>query len=77
MQSDRLHIILKLCASRISKIHLCLAYLKRRISSEIKQEIDGNVYQTVTIGNQGWMKENLRVTHYRNRDAIPQVTIEA
>ena len=34
-------------------------------------DIDGNEYQTVQIGDQCWMAENLRVSQYRNGDAIP------
>ena len=37
-------------------------------------DIDGNVYQTLVIGNQEWMIENLKVTHYRNGDPIPHIT---
>lgn len=41
---------------------------------ETVTDIDGNTYQTVRIGDQWWMVENLKVTHYRNGDPITNVT---
>lgn len=43
-------------------------------NSNTVTDIDGNVYQTIQIGDQIWMAENLRVMHYRNGDSIPNVT---
>lgn len=45
-----------------------------KTSIETLTDIDNNTYNAIKIGTQIWMQENLSVTHYRNGDAIANVT---
>lgn len=36
-------------------------------------DADGNVYHKVSVGNQVWMKENLKTTKFRNGNKVPLV----
>ncbi|MFZ4399128.1 MAG: fibrobacter succinogenes major paralogous domain-containing protein [Bacteroidales bacterium] len=43
--------------------------------SEIQiTDIDGNIYNTLKIGNQIWLKENLKVSRFNNGDPIKLIT---
>jgi uncharacterized protein (TIGR02145 family) len=42
-------------------------------TSQPVTDIDGNTYNTVQIGNQVWMSENLKTSRYRNGGSIPYV----
>ncbi len=41
---------------------------------ESVNDIDGTLYNAITIGTQCWTQTNLNVSKYRNGDLIPQVT---
>jgi len=43
------------------------------LASQTVTDADGNIYSTVTIGNQVWLGENLRATKFSNNDPIALV----
>ncbi len=68
--------------SSISLIVVCASFLLLAISCKkdsdndppVIKDGDGNIYTSVTIGTQFWLKENLKTTKYIDGGEIPLVT---
>jgi len=51
-----------------------IVYNSELLLKDTVVDIDGNVYHTVQIGEQIWMVENFKSTHFRNGDEIDNIT---
>ncbi|MFQ5629021.1 MAG: fibrobacter succinogenes major paralogous domain-containing protein [bacterium] len=65
---------MKILNIRLMGLVTVVVVLGLSCSESVVTDIDGNSYRAVKIGDQWWMAENLRVTRYRNGDAIPNIT---
>jgi uncharacterized protein (TIGR02145 family) len=54
-------------------IAVLLSLSTSAIQGQTVTDFDGNIYQTVTIGNQVWMRANLKSLHYSDGTVITEV----
>jgi uncharacterized protein (TIGR02145 family) len=60
--------------SKISFENMDSLYYGEASTATTVTDFDGNIYQIVEIGNQTWMLENLRTTHFANGTPILKVS---
>lgn len=61
----------------MKKNHLFFVLILLQVGTCLAQtttDYDGNVYNTIVIGTQTWMKQSLKVTHYQNGAPIPSIS---
>lgn len=66
------HYRLRATSSQTSTVSNDMSF--RTYNSEIVEDIDGNQYNTVTIGKQTWLSQNLKATRLNDGSSLPDVT---
>jgi uncharacterized protein (TIGR02145 family) len=61
----------------VTGIVLIITNSCKKEKSDTITDIDGNTYNTVAIGSQIWIKENLKTLHYLNGDPVINITENA